>query len=186
MQGQTSVQKRPAHHFVDRIMAPDVFPDGLRRSGKIKNTGGVNPAGPGEISLCLAQPGRQGQQGVDLNTRLVRWRNSREILTNGGDAAFPAETATRRDGAEAFRGSQLHFHAGRQSHGDDVVAIDRFRRTGESGDRLRRAHQPFRHEETSGQLLVVAGRAHGRGHNLAPNVNFERLFDRQIVAVELE
>lgn len=93
-QGQPILQQSPAHHFVERIMASDIFAEDLEPPGEIEQSTGMQSSGPFEGLLGGGKRSRQAEQHLWVNLKIVL--NWRELLPHSVNRCFAADATTGR------------------------------------------------------------------------------------------
>src|SRR5215472_17270405 len=161
-------------------MSTDVLSNNFQFSVHIENSRSVNSAGSSEIALRLSQFFWERKQCVHVDPNICRFDRGK-ILPYRIDACLPADSATARNRAETSPFVQLDFRTRDKIDADNVVEASR-----DFGDLSALTNNRFGNQKTGGKLIVMPRRAHGCGQSFAANSNFQRLFDRQLVAQILE
>src|SRR6266480_5993633 len=180
IQRQRPTEKRVTDDLIDRVMAADVLTNNFQFTVQIKNSRGMNSTGSREIALCLSQFFRERKQFGDLDSNISR-SDSGKILPDRVDARLAAKPAAARNRSETLRGVQPDSYAPGKLDNHNVVDA-----RGDFCNLLAVTNNRFGKQETSGELIIVSRCAHRGCHSFVADSNFERLFDRQLVAQILE
>ena len=167
-------------------MATDVLAHREQFAFRVEQPGGVQTAGFVERLLFGSQLGRQLQQRLRGDERLALGQG-REVTVHGLNGRLAAEAAARAGIDVAPELGQVELDIGRKEH-IEHVAVQRRLALLAGGD-LEHVARPGDHalgeQEAKREFLVVAGGAHGHGHRLALDADFQRLLPRQRVVRRL-
>ena len=167
-------------------MATDVLAHREQFAFRVEQPGGVQTAGFVERLLFGSQLGRQLQQRLRGDERLALGQG-REVTVHGLNGRLAAEAAARAGIDVAPELGQVEFDIGRKEHIEHVAVQRRLALlTGCDLEHVaRHGDHALGKQEAKRELLVVAGGAHGHGHRLALDADFQRLLPRQKVVRRL-
>src|SRR5215467_11513516 len=123
LQRHEPIEKRAPNCFVHRIVASDILTGNFQFAVHVENSGSMNSAGVGEITLGVAQFFRKRKQRFDVDPESCRpygW----EILLDRLNACLAAKTATAGNCPETLPYVQFCFYAIRKLDDDSVVRAE--------------------------------------------------------------
>src|SRR4029077_5308368 len=97
LQWQQLVKKSAPDCLIHCVVAADILAGNFQFAVHAENSGGMNSACAREITLRVAQRLKKRQQRFNINPDISRWY-CREILPDGVNACFAAQTTTTGDG----------------------------------------------------------------------------------------
>src|SRR5215510_3219954 len=102
------------------------------------------------------------------------------MLVHSLDGGLAAQAATRRSEHVSRELLEVQNDLWRKKNVKDVA--DRVTRIGlDFRNVLSRFNEPLAEQEASGELIVMAGRAHRHAHGARVDLDFQRFFRRELV-----